>query len=45
LPYEKLQYPAERPQYSVLSNSKGISLAPLTKALGKYLQEITLMTK
>ncbi|HEX2394617.1 MAG TPA: sugar nucleotide-binding protein [Bacteroidales bacterium] len=45
IPYEKLKYSAEKPHYSVLSNSKGVSLAPLSKALENYLKELTLVAR
>ncbi len=45
VPYEKLKYRADRPQYSVLFNSRGVSLAPLENALENYMNEITLTSK
>lgn len=44
IPYEKLNHSAEKPHYSVLSNSKGVSLAPLSKALENYLKELTIVS-
>lgn len=41
----KLNYIAERPPYSVLSNSQGFSLPPLFDALVNYLSEYQLIRK
>jgi dTDP-4-dehydrorhamnose reductase len=43
IPSRRFGYAAERPHYSVLSNSKGISLSPLSVALENYLNELTVI--
>lgn len=45
LPYAKMKYRAQRPQYSVLCDSRGLSLARLSNALKNYLDELTLIAK
>jgi dTDP-4-dehydrorhamnose reductase len=45
VPSVKLKYKAERPSYSVLKSSQGISLPPLYHALHRYLNELQLTGK